>query len=319
MEDYFDNLFNSLHTFDWYQNVQNTLDLPDADILDEIRKASDFFNLNVPIEVREDWTTGVLTGLPFTENDDILVFNRQQLADLGITDKEAFGLVMTHEGAHRALQNKHLGFNSQQEELCCDYLSGVRAGLNHIDESKMCASLADTMESSTHPGGTARIQAIEMGVDFAQRFMEVHKTPPTLSECIDEFEKSGLFTKQINLSPEDGLKAYTQGDIEWLEHQVRITSGSEQAHWYNELKWAKSHISGFVSTYTPEEINAMKEKVAKLEYERNCIKSDVDLYKSRMSLKADSFNVSKYNECVDKLNNVESKLKDARNKLNNAL
>lgn len=30
-------------------------------------------------------------------------------------------------------------------------------------------------------------------------------------------------------------------DIDWLQHMVNISSGSEQAHWIAELKWAIAH------------------------------------------------------------------------------
>lgn len=225
-------------------------DLTFDDVMESIQCASDFFNIHTPQDIHEDWTTGVLTQSPFTENDDILIFNRQQLANLGITDRNSFDLVMTHEGAHRALQGlrEETGFNSHQEELCCDYLAGVRAGLNNMDVDKMVSSLEGTFESVTHPDGAFRVEAIGRGVDFANHYMEEHGQPPTLSECLDDFSHSQLCHNQVNLRPEESLKAYTQGDIEWLEHQVRITSGSEQAHWYEELKWAKSHISGYVIT-----------------------------------------------------------------------
>lgn len=122
----------------WFDNFHKAWgdSLTDEMVLKSVQEASDFFNMNAPMDVHEDWTTGVMTGIPFTENDDIMVFNRQQMLDMGISDKEGFDLVMTHEGAHRALQGMNTGFDSHQEELCCDYMAGVRAGLNGMDEGK---------------------------------------------------------------------------------------------------------------------------------------------------------------------------------------
>lgn len=131
--------------------------LTDEMIVQSVQEASDFFNMNAPMNIHEDWTTGVMTGMSFTENDDILVFNRQQMLDMGITDKEGFDLVMTHEGAHRKLQGMDTGFTSHREELCCDYMAGVRAGLNGMAEGKMEASLAGTAESQSHPDGALRV------------------------------------------------------------------------------------------------------------------------------------------------------------------
>lgn len=45
---------------------------------------------------------------------------------------------------------------------------------------------------------------------------------------------------------DDGLKAFTQADVDWYEHQARISSGSEQAHWIKEAQWARNHLKGFI-------------------------------------------------------------------------
>jgi hypothetical protein len=197
----------------WLENVQNIYgaDLTDDEIIQSVQQASEFFNMNAPMEIWEGWTTGVINGMTFTENDDILIFNRAQLQDMGITDKEGFDLVMTHEGAHRALQGMDLGFSEHQEELCCDYMAGIRAGLNGMDEGKIASSLANTEECTSHPDGAMRVQAIEQGVAFAHEYMEEHYgTPPSFSECLEHFEQSDLCIhafidtpEQINLRPED--------------------------------------------------------------------------------------------------------------------
>lgn len=257
----------------WFNNFHQAWgdSLSDEMVLQSVREASDFFNMNAPMDVHEDWTTGVMTGMEFTEDDDILVFNRQQMLDMGITDKEGFDLVMTHEGAHRALQGINTGFDSHQEELCCDYMAGVRAGLNGLDEGKMEASLSGTIESETHPDGAARVAAIEAGVSFAHDYMEAHNgTPPTFSECLDHFNQTDVYASTIppqeqghvNLRTEiasaedwhtqNGLKGYTQSDIDWYEHQARISSGSEQEHWLKEAEWAKKHIHGFAAESVAE-------------------------------------------------------------------
>lgn len=205
----------------WFDNVRQYFGggLTDEMITLSVQEASDFFNMNAPMDVHEDWTTGVMTGMSFTENDDILVFNREQMYNMGITDKEGFDLVMTHEGAHRALQGMETGFDAHQEELCCDYMAGVRAGLNGMDEGKMQASLADSIECETHPDGMARVQAIENGVSFAHDYMDTYGVAPTFSDCLEHFEElydiSQDASEQINLRPEGDqtLHAYSQSEI----------------------------------------------------------------------------------------------------------
>lgn len=196
----------------WFDNAHQHFGsgLTDEMIVKSVQEASDFFNMNAPMNIHEDWTTGVMTGMSFTENDDILVFNRQQMLDMGITDKEGFDLVMTHEGAHRKLQGMDTGFNSHQEELCCDYMAGVRAGLNGMAEGKMEASLAGTVASASHPDGALRVEAIEAGVVFAHDYMEAHNgVPPTFSDCLENFNTTAVYKAtlpqeqgQINLRPE---------------------------------------------------------------------------------------------------------------------
>lgn len=244
--------------------------LTDEMIVQSVQEASAFFNMNAPMNIHEDWTTGVMTGMSFTENDDILVFNRQQMLDMGITDKEGFDLVMTHEGAHRKLQGLDTGFTSHQEELCCDYMAGVRAGLNGMAEGKLEASLGGTVESASHPDGAARVAAIEAGVAFAHDYMETHNgVPPTFSDCLEHFNQTDVYAStlpqehgHINLRPEAAfadtdsqrsqlqheIKGFTQADVDWYEHQARISSGSEQAHWLKEAQWARDHIHGFADS-----------------------------------------------------------------------
>ena len=264
----------------WFDNFHQAWgdSLTDEMVLQSVKEASDFFNMNAPMEVHEDWTTGVMTGIPFTENDDILVFNRQQMLDMGITDKEGFDLVMTHEGAHRALQGLNTGFDSHQEELCCDYMAGVRAGLNGMDEGKMAASLSGTAESESHPDGVARVAAIEAGVSFAHEYMETHNgTPPSFSECLDHFNKTDVYASteapqepgHVNLRPDvafaddlhghSEMKGYTQSDVDWYEHQARITTGTEQAHWLKEAEWARNHLHGFAADGVAESADTVSQ------------------------------------------------------------
>ena len=68
----------------WFEDAHQRFgdDLTDEMIVQSVQEASDFFNMNAPMSIHEDWTTGVMTGMTFTEEDDILVFNRQQMLDM---------------------------------------------------------------------------------------------------------------------------------------------------------------------------------------------------------------------------------------------
>lgn len=219
MDGLIDFLHNLLPT-SWFESAQENFGqgLTDDVVAQSVHEASVFFGMDDPINVHEDWTTGVMTNMSWTENDDILIFSRDQMHEMGITDKEGFDLVMTHEGAHRMLQGMHdiTGFDSHQEELCCDYMAGVRAGLNDMDFTKMEASLADSAESESHPGGAARVEAIEAGVEYAHDFMNKYHRAPTFSECLDHFELTDVYAQvgghaDVNLSPETH-HAYAEPD-----------------------------------------------------------------------------------------------------------
>ena len=53
----------------WFDNFHQVWgdSLTDEMVLQSVQEASDFFNMNAPMDVHEDWTTGVMTGIPFTE------------------------------------------------------------------------------------------------------------------------------------------------------------------------------------------------------------------------------------------------------------
>lgn len=279
------NLLHDLLPSSWFDDAHLHFGpgLTDEMIVQSVQEASDFFNMNAPMNIHEDWTTGVMTGMSFTENDDILVFNRQQMLDMGITDKDGFDLVMTHEGAHRKLQGMDTGFTSHQEELCCDYMAGVRAGLNGMAEGKMEASLAGTSESLSHPDGALRVEAIEAGVAFAHDYMEAHNgIPPTFSDCLEHFNQTDVYAStlpqepgHINLRPEAAcadidslypqlqreIKGFTQADVDWYEHKARISSGSEQAHWLKEAQWARNHIHSFVDEKLTEASDGSNQEI----------------------------------------------------------
>ena len=219
MDGLLDFLHNLLPT-SWFESAQEHFGqgLTDDVVAQSVHEASVFFGMDDPINVHEDWTTGVMTNMSWTENDDVLIFSRDQMHEMGITDKEGFDLVMTHEGAHRMLQGMHdvTGFDSHQEELCCDYMAGVRAGLNNMDFTKMEVSLADSAESESHPGGAARVEAIEAGVEYAHDFVNKYHRAPTFSECLDHFEHTDVYAQagghvDVNLSPETH-HAYAEPD-----------------------------------------------------------------------------------------------------------
>lgn len=282
----------------WFDNLRLNYGeaLTDKMIADSVQRASDFFNISAPMAVEENWTTGVYVNSALTPMDDVLIYNREQLIGMGITAQDALDLVMTHECAHRTLQSMtYLGFDPHQEELCCDFMAGVRAGLNGIDVSQMEGSLIDTPISETHPNGTDRVASIEAGVTFAQEYYDMHGVAPTFKECLDCFmDTTGeAMASQITLRPEEstsvftaygsssettgsvgfvdgeveGLKAYTQSEINAHVSKAERDMGywKAQMRRHGELAehetWRESEISHMKSA-------ERKYEAAKAEYNK---------------------------------------------------
>ena len=195
----------------WFDDVRQLYGegLSDEMIAQSVEETCDFFHIDEPAIVSEGWTTGVYLNNDFTMQDDFQIFNRDQLLDLGISGKDGLDLVMTHEGTHRVLQGmEHLEFDSHQEELCCDYMAGVRAGLNDIDVSQMENSLMYTPETETHPAGADRVESIEAGVRFAQEYYAEYNETPTFDECLDHFCEINEVTSQMTFGDANDIHLY---------------------------------------------------------------------------------------------------------------
>ncbi|MBE6303349.1 MAG: hypothetical protein E7089_05380 [Bacteroidales bacterium] len=230
----------------WFGDVRTNYGdiLSDELIMDSVQNASTFFNIEDPMLVVEYTTTGVLPNDDVSTNDDILVFSREQLVDLGITGKDGLDLVMTHECTHRMLQGMdHLNLSSHQEELCCDFMAGVRAGLSGIDVSQMENSLIHTSESETHPAGCNRVNSIEAGIKFAQEYYAVHEVAPTFNDCLDNFCKNVTDIAQngaISLRTED-ISAYTNagetiGSVAFVDNNFDENNATIKEYTSDEIK-----------------------------------------------------------------------------------
>lgn len=265
------------------------------EVNESIQSASDFFNMDSPMVVSEGWTTGVFNRNLTTVNDDVLIFNPDQLQSMGITEKEGLDLVMTHENTHRALQGLNTGFSEHQEELCCDYMSGVRAGLNSMNTEQMVNSLAETPETMTHPAGKLRVEAIQEGQAFATNFLAEHGHAPTFDDCLEHFKSSEAFSHTS-----DPIALVTNPD-------------------YSQLS--------FGSKYSDTEISKMRSDVDHAQSEVNARRNDVSNWESKVSLndtKEHRANgdyahaVSRLNEAKSRYNHAVDELNNAKRKLNSA-
>ena len=115
------------------EKFSNLFNLDIAQITDAIQSACAFFGLSYPnfvldISRQPKGGTMVYNRDPNTDADDILCYDLNQLMALGVTNKDSFSLIMTHECAHRYLQGRILpSLNNGQweQELACDFYMGA--------------------------------------------------------------------------------------------------------------------------------------------------------------------------------------------------
>ena len=193
-----------------------------------VERACDFFHIDHPADINAGPTTGVRLGDMGSYSDDIQFYNRTQLESMGITGQDGLDLVMTHEGTHRILQGMETGFDSYQEELCCDYMAGVRAGLNGMDVSQLENSLIDTSQGLEHPEGSLRVDAIGQGMAFAQSYMETHTLPPTFNECLEDFQGEHMYD-MANLARLHHEVLAEECTMEHYRNLMESEPGNEQA------------------------------------------------------------------------------------------
>lgn len=225
----------------WLDDAQKHFGLSDSEIAQSVKEASAFFHMDNPLFIHEYRNTGVFTNLPFSDKDDVLVFNRDQMQNMGITEKDGFDLVMTHECTHRMLQDSSYQLSSHQEELCCDFMSGVRAGLNDMDITQVENALADQPEGTAHPVGSLRVDALHQGQQYAEQYMAETGHAPTFEDCYghfcDSFSEShhnaGLFSEDADTLHEYS-SAVSSADAEVRRCQSKVNS------LYSEMQSVKS-------------------------------------------------------------------------------
>lgn len=159
--------------------------ISNEEITAAVSNACNFFGLpEVPIVDSEGicvWPNDVHTTF-----GEVLGFSCEQLSDMEIVSDDSLKLAYIHECAHRALQD-YRNYSGPQEELVCDYFTGIHAGLNDIDSNQFEEALSKTTESETYPDGTLRVEAIEYGKQIAAG-MEAQGVNPTFEYCLDRFE-----------------------------------------------------------------------------------------------------------------------------------
>ena len=194
---------------------------------DSVSRACDFFHIVEP-EIKSGEITSVVFNNPYTLSDDTQLYNLSELTQVGITGQDGLDLVMTHEGTHRMLQDIGAEFTTYQEELCCDYMSGVRAELDNINVTQLINSLIDRPQGTNHPLGVLRVNAIEEGMSFAHDFQKINDSSPNFDECLNDFNHSHMH----DVAELSRLRAEMESKSHMMEHyqdQMERKPESQQA------------------------------------------------------------------------------------------
>lgn len=192
--------FSTLENFHHMVRRLNAYGLTEYDCFNGIKAACDFFEMPMPVRI-EDFTdqpfgqTMFISSNPNSFADDILCYDLEELKHLGIYGKDAFTLVLTHECTHRLLQNTKmpgLDDGRWEEELCCDFFMGVRAGLDHISYKSfeiVQAGLASCVGARSHPIGILRKEVLSYGLIYVANLDIIHRIRRTIPEYLVKFNE----------------------------------------------------------------------------------------------------------------------------------
>lgn len=219
-----------LHERDISGQLIRDVTLPHEMVHRAIERACGFFGIPVVPTIKSSFV-GESNFDVKTLNDDVFLFNRRQLMDMGIKGEDSLTLVYAHECAHRILQ-LFPKCDPWIEELACDFFAAVLAGIEGIDTTQFKESLCHGEGTDIHPTGVLRGEF----VDFAKFFVEKIKKNGiacTFTLCLDTFNKHVAERLQEILKYRsetkvvegiynyDGINLFVN-DQEWNLKQARI-------------------------------------------------------------------------------------------------
>lgn len=186
-------------------------------------------------------------------------FNPSQFEGMGLSAQDSLDLLMTHEGTEVLLNGMDIGFNSFQEELCCDYMAGVRAGLIGMDVSQIVHSFSEIPQQMGHADGDYRAAAFSEGVAFANEFVGTHGLEPSFMECLESYTdgqiahdiadlaqlEDQLYAQECEMAHYRGL-VEAQPDNEWAQQQYQESEAR-----FNDVYAEYEHKLGVKSEENP--------------------------------------------------------------------
>lgn len=244
MEDLFGTIANALDNgTSWSYDTPMTHEMMD----DAIARALNFFEADgsLGMGLGEQSVLGLEGASLFVDDAfgfkgfEDSFFNPVQFEGLGMSAQDGLDLMMTHAGTDAMLQNMETHFNAFQKELCCDYMAGVRAGLNGIDVSQIENSFTEIPQQMGHADGDYRAAAFTEGVAFANEFMEAHGIEPSFMDCLESYT-DGQVAHGLADMAQLGDQLYAQEcEIAHYRGLVEAQPGDEMARQQYEESLAK--------------------------------------------------------------------------------
>ena len=173
--------------------------LSEKDCISGVESACAFFNIPMPAFIADltnkpNGQTMFLSTDKETFADDIICYDLEQLLALGVKNVLAYSLIMTHECAHRVLQNTVLPGRDDgqwEEELAADFFMGVRAGLEGFPPEAFKAvrsGLGKGSGAKSHPCGWLRSEIMSYGYTYVGNMDLIHHRKRSIDEYLALFE-----------------------------------------------------------------------------------------------------------------------------------
>lgn len=188
------------------EQLKNQLQLSQQEIEEGIHSACDFFGIAYPMLIidlsnKKYGQTMFVNVDPVSFTDDVICYNIRQLQNLGVKNRDAFTLIMTHECAHRYYQQFPFDgpFEGHwKEELTCDFYMGVRSVLEQLTIGGVLEGTSRMQGCQTHPDGDLRKDAIQFGINTVLQFL--HNGTPCILENFHKAILVYLSAEEMDLS-----------------------------------------------------------------------------------------------------------------------
>ena len=209
------NFFAPENGINWFEEIAAQLNLYSGDINNEmiaeaVQNSSDFFGIPNPADTIHDSSYGPAAASggfdKSSYSDDVVAHDKYQMYLKGFESKDSVELVMTHEAAHRVFQNDY--FNETQiweEELACDYMAGVRAGMQGIPLENMENAMSDWQPSISHPPGDLRVNILNYGKEIGEQMIENGENP-TFETSIEHLNEYLLNNSEIIAEAKESIE-----------------------------------------------------------------------------------------------------------------